>query len=86
MSLLSVQLESPDVYNGEDNACAGHGPDQSGGLNDESEQLWADPSFIGESRTVNSCISYVNETELERFETGTIEVFCDGGPWTELPE
>jgi len=83
---VECTIGTPDVYNGEDNACAGHGPDQSGGLNDESEQLWVDPSFIGESRTVNSCISYVNETELERFETGTIEVFCDGGQWTELPE
>lgn len=76
---------TPGVYNGADNPCAGHSPDQGSGLNDESEQLWVDPSYIGQSRTVNSCISYVNQEELESFETGTIEVFCDGGPWAELP-
>ena len=27
-------------------------------------------SYVGESRTVNSCISYINEEELERFERG----------------
>ena len=83
---VDCTIGTPDVYNGADNACAGHGPDQSGGLNNESQQLWADPSYIGMSRTVNSCISYVNQEELERFETGTIEVLCDGGVWTELPE
>ncbi|GJM15393.1 MAG: hypothetical protein DHS20C13_07200 [Thermodesulfobacteriota bacterium] len=82
---VDCTIGTPDVYNGADNACAGHGPDQSGGLNNESQQLWTDPSYIGMSRTVNSCISYVNQEELERFETGTIEVFCDGGVWTELP-
>jgi len=83
---VDCTIGTPDVYNGADNACAGHGPDQSGGLNDESQQLWADPSLIGMSRTVNSCISYINLQELERFETGTIEVFCDGEVWTELPD
>jgi len=75
---------TPGVYNGADNPCAGHGPDQGSGLNNESEQLWVDPSYLGLSRTVNSCISYINQEQLDRFETGTIEVFCDGGVWTEL--
>jgi len=83
---VDCTIGTPDVYNRADNACAGHGPDQSGGLNNESQQLWTDPSYIGMSRTVNSCISYINQEELERFETGTIEVFCDGGVWTELTE
>ena len=77
---------TPGVYNGADNACAGHGPDQSSGLNNESKQLWVDPSYLGTSRTVNSCISYINQEELDRFETGTIPVYCAGGAWTELPD
>lgn len=83
---VECEIGTPGVYNGEDNPCAGHGPDQGSSLNDESQQLWTDPSYIGTSRTVNSCISYINQEELERFETGTIEVFCDGEVWTELPE
>lgn len=82
---VACAIGTPGVYNGDDNPCAGHGPDQPTDLNLESSQLWADPSYIGQSRTVNSCISYINQEELERFETGTIEVFCDGGVWTELP-
>ena len=83
---VECTIGTPGVYNGEDNACAGHGPDQPTDLNIENEQLWVDPSFLEMSRTVNSCVSYINETELERFETGTIPVFCDGGVWTDLPE
>jgi len=83
---VECAIGTPGVYNGADNPCAGHGPDQPSDLNNESEQLWVDPIYISESRTVNSCISYVNQEELERFETGTIEVFCDGEVWTELPE
>lgn len=82
---IECTIGTPGVYNGADNPCAGHGPEQSSGLNNESQQLWIDPSYIGMSRTVNSCVSYVNQQELERFETGTIEVFCDGVVWTELP-
>ena len=76
---------TPGVFNGPDNPCAGHGPDQPSDLNLEAEQLWVDPSFLGSSRTVNSCISYINQEELDRFETGTIEVFCAGDVWSELP-
>jgi len=83
---VECAIGTPGVYNGADNLCAGHGPDQSSGLNNESQQLWVDPSYIGTSRIVNSCISYINLQELERFETGTIEVFCDGGAWAELPQ
>lgn len=83
---VECTIGTSGVYNGDDNPCAGHGPDQGSGLNNESEQLWVDPSYIGMSRTVNSCISYINQEELERFETGTIDVFCDGGVWSELPD
>ena len=83
---VGCTIGTPGVFNGVDNPCAGHGPDQGAGLNNESEQLWVDPSFLGMSRTINSCISYINQEELERFETGTIEVFCDGEVWTELTE
>jgi len=83
---IQCAVGTPGVYNGPDNPCAGHGPDQGSGLNNESEQLWVAPSYIGLSRTVNSCISYINQEELERFESGTIEVFCGGGVLTELPE
>lgn len=83
---VDCTIGTPGVYNGDDNACAGHGPDQSSSLNSESSQLWVDPSFLGTSRTVNSCISYVNQTELERFETGTIDIFCEGTVWSDLPE
>ena len=77
---------TPGVYNGADNACAGHGPGQPSDLNLESEQLWVDPSYLGSSRTVNSCISYINQEALDRFETGTIPVYCAGEAWSELPE
>lgn len=83
---IECAIGTPGVYNGDDNPCAGHGPDQGSGLNNESEQLWVDPLYLGMSRTVNSCISYIDETELERFETGTIDVFCDGDVWSELPD
>ncbi len=83
---VDCSIGTPGVYNGDDNACAGHGPDQSSSLNSESSQLWVDPSFLGTSRTVNSCISYVNQTELKRFETGTIDVFCEGTVWSDLTE
>ena len=83
---VDCTIGTPGVYNGDDNACAGHGPDQSSSLNSESSQLWVDPSFLGNSRTVNSCVSYINQAELERFETGTIEIFCDGNAWSDLPE
>ena len=82
---VECAIGTPGVYNGPDNPCAGHGPDQPSSLNLEAEQLWVDPSFLGSSRTVNSCISYINQEELDRFETGTIEVFCGGEVWTELP-
>ena len=82
---VDCAIGTPGVYNGPDNPCAGHGPGQGSGLNNESEQLWVDPSYIGMSRTINSCVSYINQQELERFETGTIEVFCDGDVWTDLP-
>ncbi len=82
---VDCAIGTPGVYNGPDNPCAGHGPDQESGLNNESEQLWVDPSYLGMTRTVNSCISYINETELERFETGTIPVYCDGDVWSDLP-
>ena len=82
---VDCTIGTPGVYNGADNDCAGHGPDQPSDLNLESQQLWVDPSYLGMTRTVNSCISYINETELERFETGTIEVFCDGDVWSDLP-
>lgn len=83
---VECSIGTPGVYNGDDNPCAGHGPDQPTDLNSESSQLWIDPLFLGTSRTVNSCISYINQEELERFETGTIEVFCEGEVWTELPD
>lgn len=81
---VDCEIGTPGVYNGDNNSCAGHGPDQSSGLNDESQQLWVDSSFIGQSRTVTSCISYINNEELEKFQTGTIEVFCNGTVWSEL--
>ncbi|MEM7009219.1 MAG: nucleoside hydrolase [Thermodesulfobacteriota bacterium] len=83
---VDCAIGTTGVYNGVDNPCAGHGPDQPSDLNLESVQLWVDPSYLGQSRTVNSCISYVNQEELERFETGTIEVFCEGDVWADLPE
>jgi pyrimidine-specific ribonucleoside hydrolase len=83
---VQCAVGTPGVYNGADNPCAGHGPDQGSDLNNESEQLWADPSYLGQSRAINSCISYINQEELDRFETGTIAVFCDGGVWSELPD
>ena len=83
---VECTIGTPGVYNGTDNPCAGHGPDQGSGLNGESEQLWVDPSYMGESRTVKSCISYINEEALERFERGTIQVFCGGDAWAVLPE
>lgn len=83
---VQCAIGTPGVYDGADNPCPGHGPGQSSSLNNESQQVWIDPSYLGMSRTVNSCISYINKEELERFETGTISVFCDGEVWTELPE
>ena len=83
---VQCTIGTPGVYNGADNPCAGHGPDQQSGLNTESEQLWVGPTLLGSSRSTTSCVSYINEAELERFETGTIEVFCDGGVWSELLE
>lgn len=83
---VDCKIGTPGVYDGANNPCAGHGPGQSSSLNNESQQVWIDPSYLGMSRTVNSCISYINQEELERFETGTISVFCEGEVWTELPE
>ncbi len=83
---VDCKIGTPGVYDGAINPCAGHGTGQSSSLNNESQQVWIDPSYLGMSRTVNSCISYVNQEELERFETGTISVFCEGEVWTELPE
>ncbi len=82
---VECAIGTPGVYNGDDNPCAGHGPDQSSGLNNESKQVWVDPAFLGQSRTVTSCVSYINQQELQRFETGTIAVFCNGGVWTDIP-
>lgn len=83
---VECTIGTPGVYNGADNPCAGHGPDQGSGLNGESEQLWVDPSYMGERRTVKSCISYIDEEALERFESGSIQVFCGGGAWMVLPD
>lgn len=85
-TFVECTIGTPGVYNGPDNSCAGHGPNQGAGLNEESEQLWVDSSYVGKSRIVKSCISYVNEEALERFERGTIQVFCGGGVWTALPD
>lgn len=81
---VACETGTPGVFNGDNNSCAGHGPDQSSGLNDESEQLWVDPSFLGQSRTVTACTSYINDDELNKFQDGTITVFCDGSLWSEL--
>jgi len=81
---IECETGTPGVYNGDDNSCAGHGPDQSSGLNDESEQLWVDSSYIGLSRTVTACTSYINDDELNKFQEGTISVFCAGSLWSEL--
>jgi len=81
---VECETGTPGVSNGDNNSCAGHGPDQSSGLNDESEQLWVDPAFIGQSRAVTACTSYVSNAELNKFQEGTIAVFCDGSLWSEL--
>jgi len=82
---VECEIGTPGVSNGDNNSCAGHGPDQSSGLNAEFEQLWVGPTLLGQSRTVRTCTSYINQQELDRFETGTIEVFCNGEKWSELP-
>jgi pyrimidine-specific ribonucleoside hydrolase len=81
---VQCKIGTPGVYNGADNPCAGHGPNQPAGLNSESEQLWVGPTLLGQSRPVISCNSYINQEELERFEDGTIEVFCKGEVWSNL--
>jgi len=81
---VECDIGTPGVYNADNNSCAGHSSTQSSGLNDESEQLWVDASLIGQGRTVTACTSYINDTELELFQTGTIDVFCNGTIWSEL--
>jgi len=82
---VECEIGTPGVPNGINNSCASHGPNQSSGLNSEFEQLWVGPTLLGQSRTVRTCTSYVNQQELERFESGTIDVICAGTEWTDLP-
>jgi Inosine-uridine preferring nucleoside hydrolase len=79
--LVPCTIGTPGVYNGDDNACAGHGPDQSSGLNSESVQLWTDPSLLGASRTVRVCTGYATAADAAEFETATLDVICAGHKW-----
>jgi inosine-uridine nucleoside N-ribohydrolase len=79
--LVPCTVGTPGVYDGPDNPCAGHGPDQSSGLNAESVQLWTDPSLLGQSRLVRVCTGYRDAAARELFLTQTLDVICRGRRW-----
>jgi hypothetical protein len=79
--LVACTEGTPGVYEGSDNPCAGHGPDQSSGLNSESVQLWTDPSLLGQSRVVRVCTGYRDAAASAQFVTETAGVICRGKRW-----
>ena len=74
ISEYSNLFELAGVYNGENNACAGHGPQQPSSLNLESIQLQLDGSFA--SRSVRWCPSWRDSAAQTRFERQGPEIIC----------